>query len=192
MRRKRESQKLGSGHKVCEAKYRKFPRAYDFLAPLVETSDESIRSARKMGLKSGIRSERPTARSLRHWTWHQIEICDASGPGEIEAYRLEGSTGAMLALVRRSVDRHRSCCPPEPQYYVAIPRSIPLPPLEGLEEAKRRAETYALSVLPNRKRDPSEITKRPVADWYERLDGTLDYYDEMGRHVARQTVRSAA
>jgi hypothetical protein len=26
MRRKRESQKLGSGHKVCEREYRKFPR----------------------------------------------------------------------------------------------------------------------------------------------------------------------
>ena len=42
MRRKRESQKLGSGHKLCEREYRKFPRVYDFPAhkvPKVQISD---------------------------------------------------------------------------------------------------------------------------------------------------------
>src|SRR5262249_19723608 len=34
------------------------------------------------------------------------------------------------------------------QYWVARPRAIPEPPLESLEQAKYRAECYALAALP--------------------------------------------
>jgi hypothetical protein len=52
------------------------------------------------------------------------------------------------------------------------------------DAAKGGAEAIALSALPNRKRDV-EIVKRPVADWYDRLDGSSDYYNEEGRHIIR-------
>jgi hypothetical protein len=139
IRRKRESQKLGSGHKVCEAKYRKFPRVYDFPALDPTISDEGIRSARKPGLKSGLRSDRPAAYSLRSWTWGGDSEHDHS------LYDRDGLTIARIVLV-------------DGRYHLRTPvvAVSPRVPLRGtwhldwpsLEEAKRGAESFALMARP--------------------------------------------
>src|SRR5262249_6290720 len=71
------------------------------------------------------------------------------------------------------------------RYCLRSPIASPHQSWASLDAAKRGAETIALWALPNRKRDKIEIAKRPVADWYDRLDGSSDYYNEEGRHLAR-------
>src|SRR6516225_8949424 len=65
MKRKREGQKLKSGHGRCAAEYRKFPRAYDY--PRAENAEkgadsqianESLGNPHEMGTFSGIAGKR--------------------------------------------------------------------------------------------------------------------------------------
>jgi hypothetical protein len=67
MRRKRSNQRLGTGHKACEAEYRRFPRVYEFPVRRVAISDEGPRSDRKMGPKRAYEGDRPPFRCLAHW-----------------------------------------------------------------------------------------------------------------------------
>src|SRR6516162_4632612 len=75
MRRKRERQRLKSGHRRCEAEYRKFPRVYDY--PRDEPAqkggrgpfaDESLAEAHFTHGFSRLEGERPRHRALRHWS----------------------------------------------------------------------------------------------------------------------------
>src|SRR5262245_20956264 len=63
IRRKNEAQKLGSGHKVCAAEYRRFPGAYDYLGyPPNPIVNDAGRNPHEMGTK--------TAHSAgRAWRW---------------------------------------------------------------------------------------------------------------------------
>src|SRR5262249_24713109 len=45
MRRKTERQRIKSGHKKCEAEYRKFPHAFSYPPSRAQISDESLGSA---------------------------------------------------------------------------------------------------------------------------------------------------
>src|SRR5262249_12195291 len=139
MRRKRESQRLGSGHKVCEREYRKFPRAYDFPAHSPQISDETSTKAHSTGIFSRLNGDRPSHRCLREWSWHETQVCDVSALGA-EAHRLENANGDTVAFVRRS--DYVSL------YYVSFPRTIPLPSFEPLDRARLRAERLALAGLP--------------------------------------------
>jgi hypothetical protein len=58
LRRKNERQRFGSGHAVCAAEYRRFPRVYDYPKGVhayhpTSTSIEGGRSAHFTGLKTG-------------------------------------------------------------------------------------------------------------------------------------------
>jgi len=62
MRRKNDNQKLGSGHKVCAAEYRRFPHAYDYpqsgkTALPTGNVNGGGRSAHSTGIKSATNGE---------------------------------------------------------------------------------------------------------------------------------------
>jgi hypothetical protein len=59
LRRKNERQRFGSGHAVCAAEYKRFPRVYDLPRyPSSPASTTASRSADKAGLKTGDKRER--------------------------------------------------------------------------------------------------------------------------------------
>ena len=119
----------------CRREAEKWPEKYA-AGPWASFSETKLGSAHSTGIKSGTEGDRPSAHGLRHWSWHRIAVCDVSGPGEIEAHALENAEGNRVAIVRASVGQPGS-------YYMSFPRSIPLPPLEPLKQAKRRAESFA-------------------------------------------------
>src|SRR5262245_35847756 len=138
MQRKRESQRVKSGHKKCEAEYRKFPRAYDFLAQNVHIptfSDESPGKADKTGLKSGLKGDRPTAHCLREWCWA------GDGEGDHSLYDQSGLTLARVVLEGG-------------RYHLRAPIAIPRQSWPSLDEARRGAENFALMVTPLEAVDP--------------------------------------
>jgi hypothetical protein len=135
MKRKRGNQRLKSGHKTCEQEYRRFPGTFELLVgnplPTQPNSDESSRCAHLTGLKTRLEGERPSHRSLRHWSWH-------FGPSEHE---LRNAHGTLVACIRPEGDG----------WWVAQPHMIPEPPIESLKAAQHRAESAALWALPARR-----------------------------------------
>src|SRR5262249_49879711 len=95
MQRRRENQRFKSGHKVCEAEYRKFPRAYDFpiqSIPLPTFSDRPPAKADKTGIRFGLEGHPPTAHCLREWWWDdQVE-------NDLSLYDKDGRALARLVL----------------------------------------------------------------------------------------------
>src|SRR5262249_44305054 len=143
MRRKRERQRLKSGHRRCETEYRKFPRVYGF--PRDESAqqggtcpfaDESLAEAHFTGLKSDVRGDRPSHRCLRGWRWGGDGIRDPS---------LYGSDGLTIARVVPEGDG---------RYHLQKPIAIPRQAWAHLEEAKRGAESLALMAMPLEAVDP--------------------------------------
>jgi len=136
MRRKTEQQKFPAGHVTCRNEYRRFPRAYDYLE-IAKTSDPTgrvgtpLESADFIDSKPPFAGERPPFKCLSLWGWVRLE----GGDDDLELFNAEGK---RVAAVRQDGD----------QYWAARPRAIPEPPLESLEQAKRRAERYALAALP--------------------------------------------
>jgi hypothetical protein len=130
LRRKRENQKLGSGHKICEAEYRKFSRVYDFPAQGVRISDESTKSTHSTGFKFGLAGNLPSAWCLRDWWW-----------GDLSLYNREGLTRARLL--------HR-----DGRYHLLTPITSPRTAWSDLREAKRQAESLALAAIPLEAIDP--------------------------------------
>ena len=138
MQRRRENQRFKSGHKVCEAEYRKFPRAYDFpvqSVPLPTFSDRPPAKADKTGLKFGLEGHPPTARGLRDWWW--------GGDGEYDhsLYDRDGLTLARIVLV-------------DGRYHLRTPVAIPRQSWPSLDEARRGAECFALMAMPLESVDP--------------------------------------
>jgi hypothetical protein len=139
MRRKRDSQKLGSGHKRCEAEYRKFPRAYDFPvenAHLTTISDESPSKAHSTGIKFGIAGHPPrdTLRCLRDWWWGVTD-------GDCSLYDAEGLTKARIVLK-------------DGRWHLRSPVTTPSQSWDSQEAAEHGAESYALMAIPLAEIDP--------------------------------------
>ena len=155
----------------CSAEARKWPGKYEYGQSAVPRKSTS-RSAHSTGIRFGLEGQAPLARSLREWWW------GGDGEHDHSLYDRDGLTIARIVLV-------------DGRYHLRTPIAIPRQSWRSLDAAKRGAETVALWALPNRKRDKIEIAKHPVADWYDRLDGSRDYYDETGRQVAHE-VKDAA
>ena len=131
MRRKRESQKLGSGHKLCEREYRKFPRVYDFPAhkvPKVQISDEGSRNAHSTGIKFGIEGHPPSHHCLREWWWGD------PGIGDLSLYDKGGLTLARIVLENG-------------RYHLRAPVTWSRVSWPDLEGAKRGGESFALVTM---------------------------------------------
>src|SRR5262245_8259273 len=123
MIRKRSNQRIKSGHGKCSAEYQRFPHVYDFRGAAPAISNESLAEAHSMGLPA----RPPRHRALRHWLWHSDEI----------EHELRDAAGTLLARLASNAGRHR----------LTHPRTRPVLSWPDLEEAKRRAESMALSGL---------------------------------------------
>jgi hypothetical protein len=131
MQRKREGQRIRSGHAKCRAEYRKFPHAFAFPLPRPQISDECCsRSAHSTGLKSDVRGDRPTARCLREWWW------GGDGDRDHSLYDKDGVTIARVVLEG------------DGRYHLRTPVTIPRRTWAFLGEAKRGAESFALMAIP--------------------------------------------
>jgi hypothetical protein len=157
MKRKREGQKIKSGHSRCAAEYRKFPRAYDY--PRAENAkkgadsqiaNESFRNADKMAFESAIADalgpefiplcgDPPSQRALRSWMWHvDGDECE-----------LRSADGMLLARLESNAGRHR----------LTYPRTFPILSWADLVEAKHRAESVALAALPLDPATPARVKR---------------------------------
>jgi len=136
MRRKREGQRIKSGHKKCEVEYRKFPHAFSYPLSRAQISDEALRSAHSTGTKFGIAGYPPRRCCLREWWWGD------PGIGDLSLYDKDGLTLARLVLEGDDL------------YHLRSPITWPRMAWADLEEAKRRAESLALSAIPLESFDP--------------------------------------
>jgi hypothetical protein len=132
MRRKNDSQKLGSGHKVCAAEYRRFPHAYDYpqiakTAPPTGNVNEGGRSAHSTGIKSAISGELAV---VRGWRWEAEK--------DWEEQRLVNRDGKVVGWL----------WPVGSRWYLLDPVSIPRQSAPDLESARRLAISMALGNLP--------------------------------------------
>jgi hypothetical protein len=132
IRRKSERQRFGSGHKICEQEYRRFPRVYDLPTrePIANTVQRATgsRSAHSTGLKIGLEGERPRHRALRHWSWHS----------DGHEHELRDADGTLLARIESNAGRNR----------LTHLRTIPTLSWPDLDETKRGAEVLALMAMP--------------------------------------------
>jgi hypothetical protein len=130
LRDKRGGRRYCRAPNKCRREAAKWPQKYEFQpAPVlmdVCTLSES-RSADKMGLKSGLKPERPRHRALRQWSWHSNEL----------EHELRDSTGTLIARLESNAGRHR----------LTYPRTFPILSSVKLDEAKQRAEAIALTHL---------------------------------------------
>src|SRR5262249_3353270 len=149
----------------CSAQARKWPGKYEYGQGGVPHTN-NVRSTHSTGPQFGLKGHQPSPHCLRGAWW------GSDGEHDPSLYARDGLTIARIVLV-------------DGRYHRRTPVAIPRQSWPSLDAAKRGAETVALSALPNRKRDKIEIAKRPVADWYDRLDGSSDYYNEEGRHIIR-------
>jgi hypothetical protein len=128
MRRKMDSQKFGSGHKVCKAEYGRFPHAYDY--PGYHPSQSRRvggRSADFTGIKSAKNSD---LAAVKGWRW-EVE----TGWEELRLVDRDGKTVARM-------------WPVGSRWYLLGPQSIPRQCASDLEAAKRLAISMALGNLP--------------------------------------------
>ena len=133
MQRRRENQRFKSGHKVCEAEYRKFPRAYDFpvqSVPLPTFSDRPPAKADKTGFAEALQSHPYVPRCLREWWW------GGDGDHDHSLYDRDGLTIARIVLQD------------DGRYHLQKPIAIPRQAWAHLEEAKRGAESFAPMAIP--------------------------------------------
>ena len=140
MRRKTDSQRFKSGHKVCAAEYRRFPHVFELPrhtpVPQVGFVNNPPRSAHSTGLKTGPASDRPTRHCLRGWWW--------GGDGDRD-HSLYDRDGLTIARVVPEGDG---------RYHLRTPFAIPRRTWAHLEEAKRGAESFALMAMPLEAVDP--------------------------------------
>jgi hypothetical protein len=143
MRRRREGQRIKSGHGKCSAEYRRFPRVYDLPqrsdVPMVGISNVSLAEAHFTGTFSGPIGERPHHRGLRHWSWSSDEL----------EHEVRDAAGTLLARLESNAGRHRLTCP----------RTTPILSWSALDEAKRHAESFALMAMPLAAADPKLATR---------------------------------
>ena len=138
MQRRRENQRFKSGHRVCEAEYRKFPRAYDLPGQNVHVpafSESPPAKAHFTGTKFGLEGHPPTARCLREWWW------GGDGERDHSLYDRDGLTLARIVLV-------------DGRYHLRMPIAISRQSRADREEAWRGAECLALMAMPLEAFDP--------------------------------------
>jgi hypothetical protein len=136
MQRKREGQRIRSGHAKCAAEYRKFPHVFAYPAPEGRISDEALGSAHSTGVKFGLAGYPPKHRSLRDWWWGD------PGIGDLSLYDKDGLTLARIVLQDNG------------RYHLRSPIAIPRQCWPDLEAAKHGAESFALMATPLASLDP--------------------------------------
>ena len=109
--------------RVCRLELDKWPAVYLPFGQSIQKQEIVSRNADKTAL--------PLPRSVRHWRWQRV----SAGDGD---YELLDGQGKMVARVRQEGE----------QWWVASPRCSPDPPLESLDDARRRAISMALASLP--------------------------------------------
>jgi hypothetical protein len=142
----RKTGKPGDAHRLycrppnrCAAEARKWPEKYGFGArpvrpPTFRTTN--VRNADEMGLKIGPAGDRPIAHHLRGWWW------GGNGEHDHSLYNGEGLTIGRVVLEG------------DGRYHLRTPIAIPRRTWAHLEEAKRRAESFALMAIPSAAVDP--------------------------------------
>jgi hypothetical protein len=158
MRRRREGQRIKSGHGKCSAEYRRFPHVYDLpdrpVVPMVGISNESLAEAHSTGLKTRIEGDRPPFQCLRMWAWTPEADC------ELE---LHDQYGQMLARLEHNRGRYR----------LTHPRTVPILSWPDLDEAKHHAEGLARPRSPPSSPRGSSGPTRPRTRWGRRAIGGL-------------------
>src|SRR5262245_50720577 len=179
MRRRRKAQRIKSGHKRCEAEYRRFPHAFAYPLSRPQISDECSRSADKTGTKFGIKGHPPTHRCLREWWWGD------PGIGDLSLYDKDGLTLARLVLE-------------DGRYHLRSPVTWPRMAWPDLDEARHRAEHLALAAIPLASVDPKlaarikrdNVTPHPMGAPLNRLwpartaDASLSVWKPSGSGIA--------
>jgi len=131
MRRKNERQRFGSGHRACQAEYRRFPHVFErprhSQLPQAILITRPSRNAHFTGLKTRVRA---THRCLREWFWTDEVDCDLE---------LRDQAGQALARLEHNRGRYR----------LTRPYTFPILswPDRDLDFVKRRAESAALNAL---------------------------------------------
>jgi hypothetical protein len=115
--------------RVCRLELDKWPAVYLPFGQSIQKQETASRNAGKTAFSS--------PRSLRRAHWQRIA-------GEDEDYDLNGK-GKMVARIRQE----------GAHWWVAAPRSLPDPPLETLDNARRRALSMALMAMPSPLPDPN-------------------------------------
>src|SRR6266487_2171733 len=116
MRRKNERQRFGSGHRTCQAEYRRFPHVFEpphhSQLPQAVLITRPSRNAHFTGLKTRVRA---THRCLREWFWtDEVDL-------ELELQDQAGQVLARLGAQPRPLSADTSANVPDP--VVARPRS---------------------------------------------------------------------
>jgi hypothetical protein len=140
MKRKRSNQRIKSGHKKCEAEYRKFPHAFSYPLSRAQISDEGSRSAHSARVKFGIEGYPPSHHCLREWWWGD------PGIGDLSLYDRDGLTIARLVFE-------------DGRYHLRSPISWPGSSWASLDEAKHQAESLALAALPLEPKVATRVAK---------------------------------
>ena len=130
---------LVCGRRKCRAELKRQPEIYRPFhhglyaqRPLPAPTPHAIPSAPSESLEKW--ASRPCfIRGLR-WAWHRPDRDD-------DDWELRGPDGRMVARIRQEGSG----------WWAARPRAIPEPPIEGRDEAMRRAERMAMWALPDRK-----------------------------------------
>jgi hypothetical protein len=132
---KRVGQRKFCGRK-CRAEASQFPHVYAWglQNPVRRTSGSS--HADKMGLKTGLAGDRPTAHCLRGWWW------GGDGDRDHSLYDRDDLTIARVVLEG------------DGRYHLRTPATTPHQAWAQLEEAKRGAESFALIAIPLKAADP--------------------------------------
>jgi len=131
MRRKNERQRFGSGHRTCQAEYRRFPHVFEprhhSQLPLAILITRPSRNAYFTGLKTHLRAAH---RCLREWFWtDDVDL----------KLELQDQAGQVLARLEHNRGRYR----------LTHPRTFPILswPDRDLDFVKHRAESLALNSL---------------------------------------------
>src|SRR5262249_35468612 len=111
----------------CRREVEKWPEKYAGGLWWAGFPETKLRRARSTGLKIGLEGDRPRHRTLRSWSWHSDD----------REYELRDAVGTLLARIESNAGRHR----------LTHPRTWPILSGPDLAEAKRRAESVALSAI---------------------------------------------
>jgi hypothetical protein len=119
----------------CRQEAEKWPEKYRYGPPAAFPATK-LRSAHSTGIKFGLAGYPPVHNSLRHWWWAD------PGIGDLSLYDSDGLTLARIVL------KDDGC------YHLRTPITWPRMAWAGLDAAKHRAESLALSAIPLESFDP--------------------------------------
>ena len=135
MRRKNERQRFGSGHRTCQAEYRRFPHVFEpprhSQLPQAGFSETKLRNAHSTGLKTGIGGDRSPFKCLARYGW--------GGDPDHGDHSLYDGNGLTVARIVLQDDG---------RYHLRTPATWPRVSWPDLVEARRHAEALALVAIP--------------------------------------------